>query len=195
MRVTPILKGVPEATRSLYTYCIISHTVDLLFPDAFRLLPEYYLEGLNGRGPVDYVIEQAKTRSLVGVTEVKREDFEKGVAQNMVQLETIVEDQKRKAEDMSDAPIVSDPIKRFGIVTDAQSWYFLECYQVGNTPQFRMSKEYNIAYRQDKLGQGVKVIMEIIGWFLVGAKDIADSAGQDSCKKQKLDGGTADLVE
>ena len=63
------------------------------------------------------------------------------------------------------------------------------------TPQFRLSEEYNIAYGQEGLWQGVKVIIEIIGWFLEGAIGIAGSAGQDPCKKQKLDGGTADLVE
>lgn len=155
-------------------------------------MPEYYLEGLNGRGPVDYAIEQA-TSTVVGITEVTREDFDKGVAQNMVQLETTLDDRKHKAEDMSDAPTDSDLIKRFGIITDSQSWMFLECYH--DTPQFRLSKEYNIVYGQEALGQGVQVIIEMIAWFLAREIGIAGSAGQDLCKRQKLDGGAADSVK
>ena len=148
-------------------------------------MPEYYIEGLNGRGPVNYAIKQAGTVSLVGVTEVK-DDFDKGVAQNMVQAKTILDYRKREAEGMSDdTPTDSDTpkdsgiIKRFGVITDDEIWKFLECYcHEDGPPQFKLSKEYRIYMGESQaalalLKENVKTIMEIIAWFLSEAIVVA----------------------
>ena len=45
------------------------------------------LYGIYGRGPVDYGFDLRTSRATGGVTEVKRDNFGHGIAQNMVQLE------------------------------------------------------------------------------------------------------------
>ncbi|RIA99327.1 hypothetical protein C1645_811563 [Glomus cerebriforme] len=64
-------------------------------------------------------------RKTVGVTEVKDEDFYKGIAQNAVQLESALSNRKRKANEMEEEGLFTG--KTYGIVTDAEKWYFMEC--------------------------------------------------------------------
>ena len=78
-------------------------------------------------GPADYAIEEIQTTMIVGVTEVKKDDFGKDVAQNMVQVETILPNRKRKTESMNDELPANEPITRFEIITDAEVWMFLQC--------------------------------------------------------------------
>ena len=59
------------------------------------------------------------------MTEVKDEDIFKGIAQNAVQLESALSNRKRKASEMEEGDVFTG--KTFGIVTDAEKWYFIEC--------------------------------------------------------------------
>jgi len=59
------------------------------------------------------------------VTEVKDEDFFKGITQNAVQLESALSNRKHKASEMEEDSVFVGRV--FGIVTDAEKWYFLEC--------------------------------------------------------------------
>jgi hypothetical protein len=86
------------------------------------LRPEKNITGPNGHGPVDIALKTAKT---VGVTEVKDEDFFKGIAQNAVQLESALSNRKRKASEMVEDSVFTGKV--FGIITDAKEWYFTEC--------------------------------------------------------------------
>jgi hypothetical protein len=54
----------------------------------FNLKPEANVLGRHGQGPVDYAIIAHPSGEIVVVTEVKREDFEQGIAQNAVQIES-----------------------------------------------------------------------------------------------------------
>lgn len=47
---------------------------------------------------------------------MRKEGFNKGVAQNMVQVETVLCNQKRKAESIDDAPT------RLGAIADTEAW-------------------------------------------------------------------------
>ncbi|KAF9176054.1 hypothetical protein BGZ51_001870, partial [Haplosporangium sp. Z 767] len=52
------------------------------------LAREHPMSGMRGHGPVDYaVIDRIHNSQVLGVTEVKKEDFLKGLAQNMAQLD------------------------------------------------------------------------------------------------------------
>ena len=59
------------------------------------------------------------------MTEVKDEDFFKGIAQNAVLLELVLSNCKHKASEMKEDSVFMSRI--FRIVTDAEKWYFLEC--------------------------------------------------------------------
>lgn len=82
----------------------------------FIVIPKKKITGENGHGPFDFAIDLTKTSKAVGVTEVKNKYFNKGVAQNAVQFETVLTNCKRKAEEMEEAFVN----KVFGIITDAK---------------------------------------------------------------------------
>ncbi|RPB24235.1 hypothetical protein L211DRAFT_848975 [Terfezia boudieri ATCC MYA-4762] len=135
---TPLLRESHEATHSLYVHSFLSAVVSDFIPDSLEpafmesgflayepkvvIFPEQYITGRNGKGPVDYAIEMEGGR-VVGVTEVKREDFCQGVAQNAVQIVSILSRRKLKAGELDEASIACC----FGIVSDAKEWLFLEC--------------------------------------------------------------------
>src|ERR1051326_9500729 len=83
--------------------------------DNFKLIPEKLIEGRNGQGNLDYAIECHSTGRILGVIEVKKEDFMKGFAQASVQMESTLT-RKRKADEIDNG---QDVDKVFGIVTDA----------------------------------------------------------------------------
>jgi hypothetical protein len=75
-----------EATRSLYVRSFLVAAVRC-FKDHIVLRPQKKLRGRHGHGPVDFALESRHTSATVGVTEIKRDDLKKGIAQNVVQLE------------------------------------------------------------------------------------------------------------
>ncbi|CAG8683757.1 13384_t:CDS:2, partial [Ambispora gerdemannii] len=77
--VTPLNKA-NEATKSIYSYCYLASGVSL-YKDNFKLIPEKLIEGRNGQGNLDYAVECRSTGRVLGVIEVKKEDFMKGFAQ------------------------------------------------------------------------------------------------------------------
>ncbi|PKC54368.1 hypothetical protein RhiirA1_542909 [Rhizophagus irregularis] len=54
----------------------------------FKLIPEKLVEGRNGQGNLDYAVECRSTGRILGVIEVKKEDFMKGVRADGVNLDT-----------------------------------------------------------------------------------------------------------
>lgn len=100
----------------------------------------------------------------VGVTEVKRDDLPKGVAQNMVQIESILPNRKRKADSMGHVrteDMDNQLITRFGIITDAEVWRFLEC-NCGHDdkPEFKLSREYKVLYGETIMEAKLKEILD-----------------------------------
>ena len=79
---TDIQRSV-EATRSLYVAFFLLAATSL-FQDSIIVRLQRELNGLHGRGPIDYALESRNTIRTIGVTEVKRDNFERGIAQNMV---------------------------------------------------------------------------------------------------------------
>lgn len=84
-------EGTREATRKIYVHDFLNAAVAIFgTPDkpSFTISVETDVDGTYGYGVVDYVINSSNTKQVVGITEVKRDDFNKGVAQNAVQLES-----------------------------------------------------------------------------------------------------------
>ncbi|CAG8657578.1 7617_t:CDS:2 [Paraglomus brasilianum] len=173
------LRFLSLATRSIYVFSYLIAAVSL-FEDNFKIRPEKFIEGINGRGPVDFAID-AHDGQTVGVMEVKREDFEKGVAQNAVQLEsTLASRRKRKASELNTVS------RCFGIVTDAEKWFFLECTLNGETPAFKLSQQpvvvdYTDTSMKEKAG---KVLSHII-WLLSQTQNKTSALGGPSKKAKK----------
>ncbi|ORY98260.1 hypothetical protein BCR41DRAFT_415751, partial [Lobosporangium transversale] len=88
------------------------------------------ITGLRGHGPVDFaVLDRIHQSQVLGVTEVKKDDHVKGMAQNIVQLDVALQQKKRKRTEADDdgQERPATRIKSFGIVTDAFKWTFVEC--------------------------------------------------------------------
>lgn len=104
IRAIPSDTFANEATCSAYVCSFLTQAV-LIFNGDLKLAPERQLRGKHGHGKVDYAIEalaEDGSRHVLGVTEVKHEDYRKGLAQNLVQLEsslTTVRKRKRSCDD------------------------------------------------------------------------------------------------
>ena len=200
---TPLLRVSHEYTHSLYVHSFLSAVVSDFIPDspepAFMesgfieyepkvvIVPEQYIAGRNGKGPVDFAIRM-EGGGVVGVTEVKREDFCQGVAQNAVQLESVLSRRKRKAGGLDEGSIA----RCFGIVTDAKEWKFLECtHDENGRPKFKLSRTYAVAYGKQSMQEDMKEILEVIKWLLTEALKGTTTAAavSDTRKKMKIDDG------
>ncbi|KAI1290658.1 hypothetical protein EDD11_009120 [Mortierella claussenii] len=106
----------------------------------------------HGHGKVDYAIEALAsngTRHVLGVTEVKYQDYGRGLAQDIVQLESslTVRKRKRSCDDDGEEELLNSsvPMRAYGIVTDAVNWFLVECtvdpsQDSGDHPKFKISK-------------------------------------------------------
>ncbi|KAF8470096.1 hypothetical protein BDZ91DRAFT_719950 [Kalaharituber pfeilii] len=160
--VTPLNEAY-EATKSIYSYCYLASGVSF-YKDNFKLIPEKPVEGHNGYSNYDYAIECRSTERILGVIEVKKEDFMKGFAQACVQLESSLTDRKRKAKEINGG---QDVDKVFGIVTDASEWYFMECtLEDEEKPLFKLSKPVLIGYDDEFMEIQVKKVLAHIVWLL-----------------------------
>ncbi|KAI1290494.1 hypothetical protein EDD11_009224, partial [Mortierella claussenii] len=179
------IKAIPtdtlsnEATCSAYVCSFLTQAV-LIFNGELTLAPERKLRGRHGHGKVDYAIEALDkdgTRHVLGVTEVKHEDFRKGVAQNIVQLESSLTVRKRKRSCDDDGEEEeknsSGPMRAYGIVTDAERWYFVECTidqsqeSSSDRPKFRISRLKDIVnYNGDTWKAEAKSVLGQIVWLM-----------------------------
>ncbi|KAG0211780.1 hypothetical protein B0O80DRAFT_503085 [Mortierella sp. GBAus27b] len=103
-----------------------------LFKEDLYLASQRNLSGCRGNGPLDFSIHSQDTHSCtLGVTEVKKDDFKQGIAQNIVQLEsalTSIKKRKRDTQEM-DGEEESMVVRSYVIVTDASQWMLVECTQ------------------------------------------------------------------
>ncbi|PKB98446.1 hypothetical protein RhiirA5_431366 [Rhizophagus irregularis] len=119
--------------------------------------------GLNGHGPLDFTIDLRQTAKTVRVTEVKKDDFVKGVTQCVVQLELLLSNRKRKINEMEE----DQPTFRrvFGIVTDAEKFYFMECTMDDqDRPNFKLSELMVVVYKDENLETKVEKVLGHIVW-------------------------------
>jgi hypothetical protein len=82
------LVGANEATKSMVAASFLVAATKLFDKDLY-LASQRNLGGYRGNGPLDFSVHSQKTHSYtLGVTEVKKDDFQQDVAQNIVQLES-----------------------------------------------------------------------------------------------------------
>ncbi|CAG8532317.1 10589_t:CDS:2 [Ambispora leptoticha] len=103
------------------------------------LRAEEELNGSRGFGPIDYSV--VLNDIVTCVTEAKKMDFDKGAAQNIVQMHSVVENlRKRKIEDTDLEDSEEVPVMVYGIVSDARNWRFLQWAGTENDPVLYVSK-------------------------------------------------------
>ncbi|KAK3807519.1 MAG: hypothetical protein JOS17DRAFT_571152 [Linnemannia elongata] len=140
------LFGANEATKSMVVESFMVAATKL-FKEELHLASQRGLSGRRGNGPLDFSVHSRKSHDYtLGVTEVKKDDFKQGVAQNIVQLEAALTQRKRKRE-MYDVNGDEEPRRKqraYGIVTDSAEWAFLEC---------TLHEDETVSYRMSKLGE------------------------------------------
>ncbi|KAF8926153.1 hypothetical protein BGZ47_002883, partial [Haplosporangium gracile] len=197
-RIRAIPSLTNENTCSAYVCSFLTQAV-LIFNGELTLAPERSLRGRHGHGKVDYAIEaNAKDGSkyVLGVTEVKHEEYGKGLAQNLVQLESslTVRKHKRDSDDNGDKEREEGSsvlLKAYGIVTDATNWFFVECtidpsQDCGDRPKFRISKLADIVnYNKSTWRAEAKAVLSQIVWLM--RKMHSEIPGRElQLKKQKF---------
>ena len=99
------------------------------------------------------------------MTEVKDEDFYKGIAQNAVQLESALTNRKRKPSEMEEESVFTG--KTFGIITDAKEWYFMECsLDDQDRLRFKLSEPVVVVYKDENMENIVRKVLGHIAWLL-----------------------------
>lgn len=175
--------GTNEATKSIYVYFILHAAISIFGTSAFTICPEKSIVGARGHGLVDYAIDSTRTQRTVGVTEVKNKDIKEGVAQNAVQLESCLTIRKRKACEMEDETFVS---KAFGIVSDAEKFYFLECRLNGDEKaSFKLSKPVAVNYQPSFMKDTAAVVLSHIGWLLGEVEKPEPSTTKEKHQRKK----------
>ncbi|KAG0027221.1 hypothetical protein BGZ81_005785 [Podila clonocystis] len=122
------LLGANEATKSMIVGAFLAKATRLFKEDLY-LAAQRDLSGRRGNGPLDFSVHSRKTYEYtLGVTEVKKDDFKQGVAQNIVQLEAALTEKKRKRNPSDIDGEEEQPMKTrsYGIVTDAVKWLLVE---------------------------------------------------------------------
>ncbi|RUS21387.1 hypothetical protein BC938DRAFT_475421 [Jimgerdemannia flammicorona] len=151
-----------EATRSLYVDRFIVAAVSSFDKDVI-VRPQKQLRGRHGQGPVDLGLESRHTTNTLGVTEIKKDDIKKGIAQNALQLEAFLTvSRKRKRGEVMEDPVMLK--HAYGIITDAEKWYFLHCIN-DDKITFRLSKPVSVDWFSD-YSNDVKTVLEHILWLL-----------------------------
>ncbi|GES87004.1 hypothetical protein GLOIN_2v1580557 [Rhizophagus clarus] len=89
--------------------------------------------------PVDFAIDLLQTAKTVSVTECK-------------------------ASEMEESDMFTE--KTFGIITDAEKWYFMECSYNKEKLSFKLSKPVTVVYNDKDLQAKVKKVLGHIAWLL-----------------------------
>ncbi|PKB98498.1 hypothetical protein RhiirA5_431281 [Rhizophagus irregularis] len=142
-----------------------------------------FITGRNRQGNLDYAIECHSTNRIVGLVEVKKDDFKQGFAQATVQMESSLS-RKRKAGEIDDEYGLD---KVWQIVTDAEKWYFMECILDNEGKlSFKLSKPVIVVYDDAYMETKVKKVLSHIVWLLDEAQkpDSNDSQSEEMVIKK-----------
>src|SRR4051794_31933306 len=165
-----------EATKTIYSYCYLASGVSF-YEKNFKIVPEKFVAGHNGQGNLDDAIECRSTNRIVGLVEVKKDDFKQGFAQATVQMESSLS-RKLKADEIDDNEYGLDKV--WGIVTDAEKWYFMKCsLDKEGKLSFKLSEPVTVMYKDENLQAKVKKVLEHIAWLLEEAQKLMETSQSD----------------
>ena len=160
--------GLGSSSEANSSHCVSSFLVVAasVLPNDTIINPQKQLQGRYGRGPVDFALESKASGGFIGVTQVTRQDFRRGIAQSIVQLEASLSNRKRELTETADTP--TPPCRAFGLVTDASVWYILECIMDSDERiSVKMSKMVPvIVYSQEGWEKKVEDVLSHLVWLL-----------------------------
>ncbi|KAK3842113.1 MAG: hypothetical protein J3R72DRAFT_490831 [Linnemannia gamsii] len=126
-------------------------------PERPVLYLQQNLRGRRGNGQVDISGYSRKTRDYtLDVMEVKRDGFRQGVAQDIVQLESVLVEKKRKRKknDIDEEEEPSRKQRAYEILTNSETRLFLECtLDEDETVSYRMIRKRQLFVLYDNINQ------------------------------------------
>ncbi|CAB4477069.1 hypothetical protein RhiirA1_459075 [Rhizophagus irregularis] len=114
-KTSPNVATANEASRREYISPIL-HGVAYFFQNSIKIYPEHELVGSYGHGPVDWTI--MVNNKYILITEAKKVDVDHGVGQNIIQLQSTFQKNRKNNHD--------SPSVLYGIVTTALLWVILK---------------------------------------------------------------------
>jgi hypothetical protein len=85
--------------------------------------------------------------------------------------------------------------KTFGIITDAEKWYFMECSLVNEgKPSFKLPKPVVVVYGTESTEGNVERVLGHIAWLLEEAQKPDSALDVDKEREIKRVRSTGDLV-
>jgi hypothetical protein len=143
-----------------------------LFKEDLYLASQRDVSGRRGNGALDFSVHPRKTHSYtLGVTEVKKENFPQGVAQNIVQLEAALTTKKRK-RGTYEIDGEEESLRSYGIVTDASQWLLLECtLHEDETVTCRMQELERTINYSGKWQEDARFVFERLVWLWSRMRD------------------------
>ncbi|KAG0060335.1 hypothetical protein BGZ89_012359 [Linnemannia elongata] len=148
-----------------YTNAFLMHAV-ALFP-RLKMKPGMKLAGRRAWGELDYGVEsEVDSSRILAVTTFTGPDDDTGVARNIVQLDTISSNRKRKRNNDDDVDDTA-PVVSYGIATNSRDWFLQQCsidklQEIGyNFPTIQSSRiptSLNLASEEEKWKADAKEI-------------------------------------
>uniref|UniRef100_A0A1D1ZEH6 SH3 domain-binding protein 4 n=1 Tax=Anthurium amnicola TaxID=1678845 RepID=A0A1D1ZEH6_9ARAE len=177
-----------EAVRCEFISSILHASVSLL--EGLILAPQFEVVGDETTGRVDYAIKKlldSLREEIVCITEGKQHQVAMGFCQNLLQIESACQTNKRKRK--AEEAFSDEYDYMYGIVTTATEWYFILYTTEGiySTSE----KDYLISFRksaldnEDEFRRSVKRVMEVIVGLLEDRAGAVDE--KPLAKKRRVD--------
>jgi hypothetical protein len=178
-----------EAMRNEYVVALLHasiHIVMEITDKELSMRPQYGIVGEESRGRVDYAIKEAE--DLICITEDKQHKVPVGIAQNIKQLKSACETNKRKRKRDDD-----DFDYLYGIVTTGRDWHFL-LYSPGKISK-ASDTAYSIEFTKKALDPNseeyqslCKSVRKVLGIIVGLLKDRACAEEEPERKRVRIEG-------
>ena len=113
-----------EATRRLYIDPMLLASARIAGGGVLLEVEKEY-ESRDVYGTMDYIFKYNGGETICVVTEGKKDQIDRGVVQNIVQLAAVADNRKRKISDISDNDAEEKKKPIYGIATTYLEWEFL----------------------------------------------------------------------
>ncbi|CAG8585372.1 8884_t:CDS:2, partial [Ambispora leptoticha] len=178
-------------TNTLWHYSTLPSTsYGTTLKKKFSMRPQYEITGEKSTGRVDYAIKE--TEDLICITEDKQHKVPMGYAQNIAQLESSFETNKKKRK-ASEAFDDDDFDYLYGIVTTGRDWHFL-LYSPNQISQ-GSKLPYTIEFTEDALKEESeehlalrKSVKKVLGVIVALLEDRACVGKSPTTKRARVEG-------
>ncbi|GBC14895.1 hypothetical protein GLOIN_2v1695250 [Rhizophagus irregularis DAOM 181602=DAOM 197198] len=178
-----------EAMRNEYVVALLHASIHIVMDITDKELsmrPQYGIVGEESRGRVDFAIKEAE--DLICITEDKQHKVPVGIAQNIKQLKSACETNKRKRKRGDD-----DFDYLYGIVTTGRDWHFLlyspgKIYKASDTAYSIEFIKKALDPNSEEYQSLCKNVRKVLGIIVGLLKDRACAEEEPERKRVRIEG-------